>query len=224
MTALEASCDTYFYQLGYKFFQLPKDRGHPLQAWASASGSASRPGSTSPARRGSVADARSGASARTPGRRTKQWQLDRLWKPGDSISLPSVRRTCTDTAPARARLRDDRERRQARHSACGRRRRAKDERQRAAVVLRHVPVRRPEPVGVDPAALAAVRDGLLRGDPRNERNGDRGLRELPEPDRGQNGNGREGRQLPPKASPRWSASRGGAATDRSRIRSSSSAR
>src|SRR5262249_35255943 len=32
--ALAYSCDTYFYQLGNAFFELPKDRGQPLQQWA----------------------------------------------------------------------------------------------------------------------------------------------------------------------------------------------
>ena len=37
--ALEASCDTYFYELGYKFYALPPERGQaPLQDWASRFG------------------------------------------------------------------------------------------------------------------------------------------------------------------------------------------
>src|SRR5258708_23748400 len=28
------SCDTYFYELGKRFYLLPSDRGHPLQGWA----------------------------------------------------------------------------------------------------------------------------------------------------------------------------------------------
>ena len=37
-TALAYSCDTYFYQLGDRFFALPKDRGQPLQQWATMFG------------------------------------------------------------------------------------------------------------------------------------------------------------------------------------------
>ena len=37
-TALAYSCDTYFYQLGDRFFSLPKDRGQPLQHWATMFG------------------------------------------------------------------------------------------------------------------------------------------------------------------------------------------
>ncbi|MDQ3992247.1 MAG: penicillin-binding transpeptidase domain-containing protein, partial [Actinomycetota bacterium] len=33
-TAIEHSCDTYFYELGYKFYKLPATRGHPFQEWA----------------------------------------------------------------------------------------------------------------------------------------------------------------------------------------------
>ena len=33
-TALAQSCDTYFYQLGQKFYDLPPARGQPLQRWA----------------------------------------------------------------------------------------------------------------------------------------------------------------------------------------------
>ena len=32
------SCDTYFYELGKRFYNLPPDRGHPLQGWANRFG------------------------------------------------------------------------------------------------------------------------------------------------------------------------------------------
>ena len=37
-TALAESCDTYFYELGQRFYVLPPDRGHPLQGWANRFG------------------------------------------------------------------------------------------------------------------------------------------------------------------------------------------
>src|SRR6478672_11005084 len=37
-TALEQSCDTYFYELGYRFYQLPAARRHPFQEWAARFG------------------------------------------------------------------------------------------------------------------------------------------------------------------------------------------
>jgi cell division protein FtsI/penicillin-binding protein 2 len=38
LVALAASCDTYFYELGYRFYKLPPDRGSPLQEWAARLG------------------------------------------------------------------------------------------------------------------------------------------------------------------------------------------
>src|SRR5439155_19657605 len=38
VTAIAASCDTYFYRVGDMFYGLPKNRGHPLQNWASRFG------------------------------------------------------------------------------------------------------------------------------------------------------------------------------------------
>ena len=86
--ALEASCDTYFYRLGDDFYHLPPVRGHPLQLWASKFGighptNVDIPGEASgllptPAWR-----------KHTYTRKTDKccWQVDRLWKPGDSIQL-----------------------------------------------------------------------------------------------------------------------------------------
>ena len=36
--ALAESCDTYFYELGKRFYVLPPNRGHPLQGWANRFG------------------------------------------------------------------------------------------------------------------------------------------------------------------------------------------
>ena len=86
-TALAESCDTYFYELGQRFYDLPPDRGHPLQAL----GEPLRP------RR---ADAASTSSPRSAGLiPTPEWRraalpgepglrrIDRIWKPGYSIQL-----------------------------------------------------------------------------------------------------------------------------------------
>ena len=43
-TAIAASCDTFFYQLGYKFYKEPPSAGHPLQAWAAKFGIGRRTG------------------------------------------------------------------------------------------------------------------------------------------------------------------------------------
>ena len=87
-TALARSCDTYFYQVGYRFYGMPARLGPRLQAWASRFGFGHKTG----------LDVGSEASGLlpTPAWRketyTKKtdpghWQIDSLWKPGDSIQL-----------------------------------------------------------------------------------------------------------------------------------------
>ena len=80
-TALAESCDTYFYQLGDAFFGLPSERGHPFQAWASRFGFGQRTGlDVGPESEGLLP---------TPEWRQRAFEreIDRLWKPGDSIQL-----------------------------------------------------------------------------------------------------------------------------------------
>jgi len=80
-TALEQSCDTYFYQLGYDFYGLPSSQGQPLQAWAERFGFGSRTG----------VDIGQEASGLVPTiawrKKTFHTAIDRTWKPGDSIQL-----------------------------------------------------------------------------------------------------------------------------------------
>jgi penicillin-binding protein 2 len=87
-TALARSCDTYFYQVGYRFYGMPSDRGPRLQAWASRFGFGQKTGIDLGAERSGLLP--------TPDWRKKtytkktdptQWQIDSLWKPGDSIQL-----------------------------------------------------------------------------------------------------------------------------------------
>ena len=80
-TALAESCDTYFYELGKRFYSLPPERGQPLQRWASAFGFGKPTGF----------DVGSEGSGLVP---TFKWkkdtftaEIDRIWKPGDSIQL-----------------------------------------------------------------------------------------------------------------------------------------
>jgi len=87
-TALAYSCDTYFYQLGDLFYGLPKDRRQPLQKWAKAFGFGSPTGSDlGPEAAGLVPTI--GWRLRTYTQATDPccWQVDQLWKPGDSIQL-----------------------------------------------------------------------------------------------------------------------------------------
>ncbi len=84
--ALAQSCDTYFYELGRRFYVLPPDRGHPLQGWANRFGLGEKTG----------IDAGPEAAGLIP---TPEWRrsaypaskgygvIDRTWKPGYSIQL-----------------------------------------------------------------------------------------------------------------------------------------
>ena len=80
-TALGASCDTYFYYVGDQFYKLPPERGQPLQAWAKRLGFGSPTG----------IDVGSEAAGLLPTikwkRETFKSEIDKLWKPGDSIQL-----------------------------------------------------------------------------------------------------------------------------------------
>jgi penicillin-binding protein 2 len=80
-TALALSCDTYFYRLGDAFYGLPASVGHPLQAWASSFGFGRRTGIDVGPEYGGLLP--------TPEWRQKHFktELDKLWKPGDSIQL-----------------------------------------------------------------------------------------------------------------------------------------
>ncbi len=84
-TALAESCDTYFYQLGYKFYLLPPSAGHPLQNWASRFGFGASTG----------IDLQGEYAGLVP---TPEWRrehfagkpytaIDRVWKPGYSVQL-----------------------------------------------------------------------------------------------------------------------------------------
>ncbi|HEX6701113.1 MAG TPA: penicillin-binding protein 2 [Gaiellaceae bacterium] len=86
--ALAASCDTYFYQLGYKFWQLPPERGQPLQEWASRFGFGRTTGVDLPGEQAGLLPTIAWRHARyTAQNDPLHWQVDRLWKPGDSIQL-----------------------------------------------------------------------------------------------------------------------------------------
>jgi penicillin-binding protein 2 len=86
-TALAYSCDTYFYRLGDAFYTLPPDRGQPEQAWAAKFGF----GRQTPivGRQSSGLLPTIDWKHRTFTRKADKccWEVDRLWKPGDSIQL-----------------------------------------------------------------------------------------------------------------------------------------
>jgi penicillin-binding protein 2 len=86
--AIAASCDTYFYRLGYAFYGLPPERGHPLQAWASRFGLGGSTGiDIGPEERGILPTPEWREATYTKETDPCCWRIDRIWKPGDSIQL-----------------------------------------------------------------------------------------------------------------------------------------
>jgi penicillin-binding protein 2 len=87
-TALAQSCDTYFYQLGQRFYDLPPARGQPLQRWASAFGFGEPTGiDIGPQDTGLVPTIKWRKETFTKKTDPANWRIDSLWKPGDSIQL-----------------------------------------------------------------------------------------------------------------------------------------
>jgi penicillin-binding protein 2 len=86
--AIAASCDTYFYRLGDAFYELPPERGHPLQAWASRFGLGASTGiDIGPEERGILPTPEWREATYTKQTDPCCYAVDRLWKPGDSIQL-----------------------------------------------------------------------------------------------------------------------------------------
>ncbi|HUJ55470.1 MAG TPA: penicillin-binding protein 2 [Gaiellaceae bacterium] len=87
-TALAYSCDTYFYRVGNDFYDLPADRGQPLQKWARRFGFGRLTGiDVGPEAPGLVPTIAWKERTYTRKSDPKEWRVDRIWKPGDSITL-----------------------------------------------------------------------------------------------------------------------------------------
>jgi penicillin-binding protein 2 len=87
-TALAASCDTYFYQVGERFYGMPGRLGPRLQAWASRFGFGARTGvDLGPEQPGLLPTPAWRKATYTKRSDPRGWQIDRLWKPGDSVQL-----------------------------------------------------------------------------------------------------------------------------------------
>ena len=158
-TALGMSCDTYFYELGKRFYLLPKDRGHPLQGWANRFGLGERTGiDVGPETPGLIP---------TPEWRREQYagkqytEVDRTWKPGYSIQMAIGQGQILVTPLQMARL-------YALIANGGKLvtpHLAEDvelagQKGRPARVLRRFGAQPPQPTGVDPTALRYVQQGL----------------------------------------------------------------
>ena len=80
-TALAASCNTYFYEIGNRFYELPSERGQPLQKWMRAFGLGSATGLD-------LGGEDPGLVPTIPWKRKHYTtEIDRIWSPGDSIQL-----------------------------------------------------------------------------------------------------------------------------------------
>jgi penicillin-binding protein 2 len=87
-TALAQSCDTYFYQVGKSFYDLPPDQGQPLQRWARTFGFGKPTGiDVGPESSGLLPTFAWKKATFTKKTDPCCWEVDRLWKPGDSIQL-----------------------------------------------------------------------------------------------------------------------------------------
>jgi penicillin-binding protein 2 len=154
--ALAASCDTYFYQLGKKFYDLPPERRQPLQEWARRFGFGRPTGvDIGPESAGFVP-----TIAWRQQHFTKQtdpccWRIDQIWKPGHSVQLAIGQGDMLATPLQMARfyaLIANGGRLVTPHLAA-------DVEQGTAVRRRFAPPT-PQRVGVDSAALDVVRAGL----------------------------------------------------------------
>ncbi|TMK34954.1 MAG: penicillin-binding protein 2 [Actinobacteria bacterium] len=162
-TAVAASCDTYFYRVGYRFYGLPARLGPRLQAWASRFGFGASTGvDLSPERTGLLPTPDWRKATYTKKTDPRGWEIDRLWKPGDSIQLAIGQKDLLVTPMQMARfyamianggslvtphLLMDVEQ----PPSNGRR----------GAVLPTSPFAAPEPTNVDAGALEVVRQGLL---------------------------------------------------------------
>jgi penicillin-binding protein 2 len=142
-TALAASCDTYFYRVGHDFYRLPEDRGVEV----------------GPENEGLLPTIKWRQETFTKERYPDTWQLERLWKPGDSIQLAIGQKDLLVTPLQMARF-------YALIANWGKLvtpyllKQVEQGDPKSPVILRaHAPVT-PRQVGVDEGALSAVRQGL----------------------------------------------------------------
>jgi penicillin-binding protein 2 len=87
-TALSQSCDTYFYELGYRIYNLDKKQGSPLQNWAGQFGFGELTGiDIAGESKGILPTLAYRLKTYTKETDPTNYQVDRLWHPGDSVLL-----------------------------------------------------------------------------------------------------------------------------------------
>ena len=158
-TALAYSCDTYFYQLGDRFFALPAERSHPLQAWAQRFGFGRSTGlEVGPEAPGLLPTPEWRQTTYTKSTDKCCWQVDSLWKPGDSIQLAIGQKDLLVTPLQMARfyaMLANGGKLVTPHVLLG------IQQQGAGGAAPYPQALAPQPISVDPSALAVVRQGLL---------------------------------------------------------------
>jgi penicillin-binding protein 2 len=163
-TAIAASCDTFFYQLGYKFYKLPPSAGHPLQAWAAKFGIGRRTGVDLAPESAGLLPTPEWRRRTFTAKTDPQWEVDRLWKPGDSIQLTIGQKDLLVTPLQMARfyaLVANNGKLVRPHLVQDVEDGGGNARSPARIRHRFTPPP-PQAVGLDPTGLAAVRDGLLQ--------------------------------------------------------------
>ena len=160
--ALAASCDTYFYELGYRFYGLPQERGQPLQEWASRFGIGQKTGlDVGLESQGLLPTIEWRQKTYTRASDPCCWEIDRLWKPGDSIQLAIGQKdllvTPLQMALTYAALANG-GKRVTPHLVTDVERAGGS--RTDPVIERNFPAAVPEPIGIDASALGVVRDGL----------------------------------------------------------------
>ena len=155
--AIAQSCDTFFYQLGERFYELPRDRGQPLQAWARRFGFGLPTGVDIPGEQSGLLPTIAWR------RRTFDTAEERAWKPGDSVQLTIGQKDLLVTPLQMTRFYAAvanggwlvQPHLLASVETLG------DERTPGTVLRRYTPPPR-QHTGVDPGALALVRAGLYQ--------------------------------------------------------------
>jgi len=161
--ALARSCDTYFYQLGYRFWKLPPDRKQPLQDWARRFGFGRPTGvDLGPEASGLLPTIAWRHATFTKKTDRCCWQVDRLWKPGNSVQLAIGQGDLSVTPLQMARfyaLLANGGQLVTPHLALDVEQPAGDG--SPAIVRRRFAPPPPQRIHLDPSALAAVKLGLL---------------------------------------------------------------